>query len=266
MSDAGCFSGIASSLKRKSNKPSNPAAQSVTLLTPKAVSVKSQQETSAQQSIGPYAEARILKEKLADGTAACCCETPSSRADFWDDDAAPLPKYELNETFDADAIKTIENCIKSLDSELRELSLDIHGELPVVRSPLSSRLNELYQTIPNSALKKSTFPPLHLSFLTPPHLATSRHAHDVLTSFMSFHKFTVERHYLLPTAWRASWTQGKGGRTIGFNSEMDALPGIGHACGHNLIAIGGVAAALGVRAALEKSGEPGTVVLLGTPG
>jgi hypothetical protein len=47
---------------------------------------------------------------------------------------------------------------------------------------------------------------------------------------------------------------------------MDALPGIGHACGHNLIAIGGVAAALGVRAALEKHDIKGTVILLGTPG
>lgn len=84
---------------------------------------------------------------------------------------------------------------------------------------------------------------------------------------MAKHGFDVTPHYLgLETAWRATWTQGKGGRTIGFNSEMDALPGVGHACGHNLIAIGGVAAALGVRAALEKSGAPGTVILLGTPG
>jgi len=84
---------------------------------------------------------------------------------------------------------------------------------------------------------------------------------------MRKHGFEVHPHYLgIDTAWRATWKQGEGGRTIGFNSEMDALPGIGHACGHNLIAIGGVAAALGVRAALEKSGVPGTIILLGTPG
>lgn len=94
-----------------------------------------------------------------------------------------------------------------------------------------------------------------------------RYAHKVLTAFMTKHGFEVTPHYLgLETAWRATWSQGKGGRTIGFNSEMDALPGIGHACGHNLIAIGGVAAALGVRAALEKTKTPGTVILLGTPG
>ncbi|KAF8296954.1 hypothetical protein DL93DRAFT_2091535 [Clavulina sp. PMI_390] len=80
------------------------------------------------------------------------------------------------------------------------------------------------------------------------------------------HGFVVTPHYAgLDTAWRATWSQGRGGRTIGFNSEMDALPGIGHACGHNLIAIGGVAAALGVKTALEKSGTAGTVILLGTP-
>ncbi|KAF9508821.1 hypothetical protein BS47DRAFT_1365657 [Hydnum rufescens UP504] len=54
-------------------------------------------------------------------------------------------------------------------------------------------------------------------------------------------------------------------RTIGFNSEMDALPEIGHACGHNLIAMGGVAAALGTKYAMEKCGIEGRVVLLGTP-
>ncbi len=52
---------------------------------------------------------------------------------------------------------------------------------------------------------------------------------------------------------------------IGFQSELDALPGIGHACGHNLIAISGVAAALSVAATLVAKDIPGTVILLGTP-
>lgn len=46
---------------------------------------------------------------------------------------------------------------------------------------------------------------------------------------------------------------------------VDALPGIGHACGHNLIAISGCAAAIGVAAALRQHHIPGQVVLLGTP-
>jgi len=47
---------------------------------------------------------------------------------------------------------------------------------------------------------------------------------------------------------------------------MDALPGIGHACGHNLIGISGVAVACAIKAAMEKHDIPGKIVLLGTPG
>ena len=86
---------------------------------------------------------------------------------------------------------------------------------------------------------------------------------------MSSRGFTVTRQYLgLSTAWRAEYRRGARGlgRIVGVNAEMDALPGIGHACGHNLIAMAGVAIALALRAALEKHDVPGTVVLLGTPG
>lgn len=107
-----------------------------------------------------------------------------------------------------------------------------------------------------------------------------RYAHDRLTEFMSSRGFTVTRQYLgLTTAWRAEFTrrgargggQGLSGglgrvRVVGVNAEMDALPGIGHGCGHNLIAMAGVGIALALRAALEKHDVPGTVVLLGTPG
>lgn len=47
---------------------------------------------------------------------------------------------------------------------------------------------------------------------------------------------------------------------------MDALPGMGHACGHNLIAIAGVAVACAAKSALIKHGISGTITLLGTPG
>lgn len=83
---------------------------------------------------------------------------------------------------------------------------------------------------------------------------------------MAKHGFRVKQHYILPTAWEATFTHGQGGRTIGVNSEMDALPGVGHACGHNLIAIAGVAVACAVKAVLEKHNIDGKVVLLGTPG
>jgi len=94
----------------------------------------------------------------------------------------------------------------------------------------------------------------------------TRYAHDVLTSFMSSHGFSITRHHHLPTAWVATYTNGQGGRTVGVNSEMDALPGIGHACGHNLIAIAGAAVACAIKAAMEKFQIVGKIVLLGTPG
>jgi hypothetical protein len=76
----------------------------------------------------------------------------------------------------------------------------------------------------------------------------------------------VKKHYHLDTAWVATFSHGNGGRVLGVNSEMDALPGIGHGCGHNLIAIAGVAVALAVKAALVKYDIHGRIILLGTPG
>lgn len=96
--------------------------------------------------------------------------------------------------------------------------------------------------------------------------------------------FEVTKHYksdvpseetpeFMTTAWRAAWTNNDGTgakRVLGVNSEMDALPipsgQVNHACGHNLIAIAGVAVALGVKKALQVHKLAGTVVLLGTPG
>lgn len=67
-------------------------------------------------------------------------------------------------------------------------------------------------------------------------------AHKRITSFLSDEGFDVQRGFKLPTAFRASYTQGSG-RTFAFNSRYDALPGVGHACRHNLIAVSGIAAA-----------------------
>ncbi|CAE6444801.1 unnamed protein product [Rhizoctonia solani] len=105
-------------------------------------------------------------------------------------------------------------------------------------------------------------------------IVVKRYAHDTLTQFVEKQGFQVTRHYFadqLPgdTAWKAEFAipdkSGKALPAIGFNSEMDALPGIGHACGHNLIAIVGVAAALGLKSAMEKHNIPGKIILLGTP-
>lgn len=46
---------------------------------------------------------------------------------------------------------------------------------------------------------------------------------------------------------------------------MDALKGVGHACGHNLICIAGMAAAIATIKLLQAHDQPGKVILLGTP-
>ncbi|PSN73372.1 hypothetical protein BS50DRAFT_514628 [Corynespora cassiicola Philippines] len=100
-----------------------------------------------------------------------------------------------------------------------------------------------------------------------PELAYSEvYAHEILTDYLEEQGFNVTRGaYNLSTAFRAEFLQGEGGRTISFNAEYDALEGIGHACGHNLIATSAVVAALGAKEALENQGVEGTVVLFGTP-
>ncbi|OBB17825.1 peptidase M20 [Mycobacteriaceae bacterium 1482268.1] len=65
----------------------------------------------------------------------------------------------------------------------------------------------------------------------------------------------------LDTAFRAQF--GSGPLVIGVCAEYDALPGIGHACGHNIIAASAVGAALALADVADDLGL--TVVLLGTP-
>ena len=58
---------------------------------------------------------------------------------------------------------------------------------------------------------------------------------------------------------------GRDGPRIAFIAEYDALPGIGHACGHNLICTAAIAAATAVVRALDGSGVQGEVLVIGTP-
>jgi amidohydrolase len=65
----------------------------------------------------------------------------------------------------------------------------------------------------------------------------------------------------MPTAFRSR--AGRGGPKVAILAEYDALPEIGHACGHNLIATGAVGAFLAAAEVCDKVG--GEVVLIGTP-
>ncbi|OWA52314.1 Peptidase M20 domain-containing protein 2 [Hypsibius exemplaris] len=102
-------------------------------------------------------------------------------------------------------------------------------------------------------------------------------AHSLLTDFLEHRGFTVARAYKqLKTAFRAefqsaNYKQGED-PTIAVLCEYDALPEIGHACGHNLIAEAGVATGLAVQDVLrnlttqdEQPKVEGKIVVLGTP-
>ncbi len=65
----------------------------------------------------------------------------------------------------------------------------------------------------------------------------------------------------LPTAFRA--TKGSGPLHVVVCAEYDALPGIGHACGHNVIAASAAGAGIGVGAVADDAGL--TVTVMGTP-
>ncbi len=79
------------------------------------------------------------------------------------------------------------------------------------------------------------------------------------------HDFQVEHNYLgCATAFRAEFSLGSG-PTVAFMAEYDALPQIGHACGHNLIGMISTGAAIQISKEMIKSNTSGTIVVFGTP-
>ena len=84
-----------------------------------------------------------------------------------------------------------------------------------------------------------------------------------LASYLEDSGFHVERGIAgLATAFRA--TYGQGSPRIALLAEYDALPKIGHGCGHNIIAASAVGAAVASKSIIDQLG--GSIVVLGTPG
>ncbi|KAI9491851.1 hypothetical protein BDB00DRAFT_830887 [Zychaea mexicana] len=128
---------------------------------------------------------------------------------------------------DSEVESVINNTIEGLNHELRQISLQIHDN---------------------------------------PELGNREYkAHKLLTDYLDKQGFKVQCETAgLETAFIAEFSNGPG-RRVGFCAEYDALPGVGHACGHNLISISGVACAMATKTLLEKNLIQGTVVLFGTP-
>ena len=92
------------------------------------------------------------------------------------------------------------------------------------------------------------------------------YARDIQVELLRKHGFSVEVPYGgLETAFRASIKTGDGPR-VAFLSEYDALPGYGHACGHNIIAASALGAGIGLAGAMKDQDVPGEVIVMGTPG
>ncbi|KLU67529.1 p-aminobenzoyl-glutamate hydrolase subunit B [Desulfosporosinus acididurans] len=88
-------------------------------------------------------------------------------------------------------------------------------------------------------------------------------ASEVLSNFLKKHKFEVKRGVAgVETAFLACFKSNIPGPKIAFLAEYDALPGVGHGCGHNLIG----AASAGAAVILSKSLEvPGEIIVVGSP-
>lgn len=147
----------------------------------------------------------------------------------------------------SNGLSTINASLDSLSADLRKVSVDMHDnpEIAYEEFKTAKLLADFMEKQPGWKVKRSV--------------------------------------YGTETGWEAVFTNGSGGRTIGVNSEMDALPGIGHACGHNLIAsmiahfycrkigysltetVAGIGCALATAEALKKHNVNGRVKLLGTP-
>lgn len=122
--------------------------------------------------------------------------------------------------------KALLDAVDARDAQLRELALKIHG------NP-------------------------ELSF----------HEHDAvkwLTEPLEYAGFSIEKGISnLKTAFRATWEGEPGGPTIALLAEYDALAGLGHGCGHNIIGTSTVGAALALKDAFPNL--KGKIVVLGTP-
>jgi len=88
-------------------------------------------------------------------------------------------------------------------------------------------------------------------------------AHEILTQYIADSKLKVDRGaFELDTAFDVS-VRGGNGPTVAVICEYDALPGIGHACGHNIIAAAGLGAGVALSALAELCGV--NLRLMGTP-
>lgn len=93
---------------------------------------------------------------------------------------------------------------------------------------------------------------------------TEEKAYALLTRTLRDHGFEItEFFHKIPYCFRAVYDSGKPGPSVGLTLEYDALPEIGHGCGHNIIATAPLGAAFALKEVLPETG--GRIVVFGTP-
>ncbi len=126
-------------------------------------------------------------------------------------------------------------------------------EIEELKAEVSHRVDAQHQELIRLSLKIHDNPELGLQ---------EKKAASWLISYLQRNGFQVKEHIAdLPTAFHAAYGRGK--PTIALLAEYDALPGIGHACGHNIIAASAVGAAVASKFAIDRLG--GSIVVVGSP-
>ena len=87
---------------------------------------------------------------------------------------------------------------------------------------------------------------------------------ETLTNMLKKHGFETTTNYVnIPTAFIGKYTNGNGGPKVAILAEYDALPGIGHGCGHNIFGVTSIATGILLK---EIMGDVvGEVLVIGTP-
>ena len=154
------------------------------------------------------------------------------------------PKYSVLRSRDhLNLMRGMKVPVDNLDTCLREDFVMVEREELKLGSPdgylkeISKHIEDLSHDLRHISLAIHDDPELQYK---------EYHAHKVLTEYLQKQdgwKVTPSA-YGIDTAFIAIFDGGRDGPVVSFNAEYDALAGIGHACGHNLIAIISLAAAL----------------------
>lgn len=88
-------------------------------------------------------------------------------------------------------------------------------------------------------------------------------AMELLSETLKENGFDTEKAFVVPTGFIGTYKSGKPGPVIAFMCEYDALPEVGHGCGHNLIAATSLAAGCALKSVIDEIG--GEIRVIGTP-